>query len=307
MARIRKSAAPPMPPARSTARPTVPPEPPKPITTLPSELRAHARFADSHFGNRDGVLDRAELAKYAAAYASQPGFQEKVFQPLGKALGERSDVEPATTPGPAANQSLAAKLTVAGGSADQTDVELVAAQLATLPAGALKKMQAAHLKVIAARGSVTDVCTELKGVQPRGWPPGATWDQVPGLYDPSRKAVIIATVETEGGGRAVPPKGQLHGAYSLVLHETGHGLDFRKALDKKGSNNSPFQTAYQADRASLESNGETYLLQPGAAGQEEAYAESFARYFAGDPQLAKVMPNLQGYWQEVAGKLGGKP
>lgn len=289
-------------------RPTLPPSPPKAISELPSKLRAKARYADSHFGNKDKLLGRDELSKYAAAYASQPDFQEKVFQPLSKALGEEAvpSVAPASVTGPTTeSRALAAKLTVAGGSADASDARLVAAQLAQLPAAALKKMEAAGLKVVAARGSVTDVCTELRGVQPRGWPPGATWDQVPGLYDPSRKAVIIATVEAEGGQREVPPRGELHGAYDLVLHETGHSFDFRKVLDKKGSPNAAFGKAYEADRASLQARGESYLLQPGSAGREEAWAESFARYFAGDPQLGDVMPHLQGYWQGVAGKLGG--
>jgi hypothetical protein len=56
-------------------------------------------------------------------------------------------------------------------------------------------------------GPVTDVMTKLRGVTPRGWPKGMTWDNVPGLQASSTKRVIL-------GG-----KGE-HGCVSLAVHET---------------------------------------------------------------------------------------
>lgn len=53
----------------------------------------------------------------------------------------------------------------------------------------------------------------LKGQQPRGWTAGSTFDQVPGVYDPSRRVCAC-------GGDS---KG--HGSTSLILHEGGHALD----------------------------------------------------------------------------------
>lgn len=52
----------------------------------------------------------------------------------------------------------------------------------------------------------------LHGVAPRGWPPGITWDVIPGTYDPERHFLLL------GGGE--------HGSRSLALHETGHAINF---------------------------------------------------------------------------------
>lgn len=63
----------------------------------------------------------------------------------------------------------------------------------------------------------------LKGVRPRNWPGGTTWDQVPGCYNSSNRTVYAGT------------KGK-HGSASLILHETGHafgdafGLDYSQEL-----------------------------------------------------------------------------
>ena len=66
-----------------------------------------------------------------------------------------------------------------GGSGTAEDAKLVAESLAKLPKSTLEQMQKNGTKVIACRGSVTDYRTDLRGVQPRGGPPGATWDKVP--------------------------------------------------------------------------------------------------------------------------------
>jgi hypothetical protein len=106
-------------------------------------------------------------------------------------------------------------------------------------------------------GPVTDVMTELRGVTPRGWPDGTTWDNVPGLHDPSTNRVIL-------GGQGA------HGSGSLAVHETGHALDhamgdasdsveFRQLYDKMGTTN-------------------PYLAQPGVAGRQETFAEGLASW-----------------------------
>ena len=50
----------------------------------------------------------------------------------------------------------------------------------------------------------------LKGVRPRGWPEGSTWDSVAGGYNLERKIVSV------GRGRS--------GSLSLIGHETGHAI-----------------------------------------------------------------------------------
>ncbi|MGC4121458.1 MAG: peptidoglycan-binding protein [Myxococcales bacterium] len=186
-----------------------------------------------------------------------------------------------------------------GGSATSEDADVVARSMQSLPPAVLEGIQRSGVQIVAARGSVTDVLTDLKGVRPRGWPPGATWDQVPGVYDPSRHTVVVATDELNG--RRVLSR--RHGSFSLTLHEVGHGVADRNALGRDtGDTSAAFREAYTADVPNLERQNQTYLLQPGDAGPSEAYAESFARYFGGDPTLQRDLPAMYAYWQKMAGR-----
>lgn len=53
----------------------------------------------------------------------------------------------------------------------------------------------------------------LKGVRPRGWPEGKTWDVVPGAFDRSHGQILL------GGG-----DGNGHGCSSLANHEFAHAF-----------------------------------------------------------------------------------
>jgi type VI secretion system secreted protein VgrG len=190
------------------------------------------------------------------------------------------------------NLALARELCDAAGSADASDVELVARELAKLPAHVLQRLKNQGTRVKVCRGSVTDHRTELKGVTPRGWPPGATWDQVPGLHSGPAKEVVIATVgHGTPAGAHVPTQGEGHGSQSIVIHETFHAVDLQTG--GKPMNADPaFGAARDADAAALD----PYQQQPGSAGLEETYAESAARYYGGDPSYATTHPNLHAYW-----------
>lgn len=296
----------PPPPALPRSAKVEPLPPPVPTRSLPAAVKPQGTQADLFFGNGDGTLDRDELAKYAAAYASQPGFREKVLEPLERALGEKIDAPPVAPAAVSADAKvLALALTSAGGTGSQKDVELVAAEVARVPAPILEKAKAAGLRFVACRDSVTDYCTELKGVKPRGWPPGATWDSVPGVYDPTRRVVVVSTAKSSGGGRHVPGPGEGHSAHNLALHELGHALDYLKAVPDARSSGRTFDAAYDADRKSLEKLKETYLLQSGDAGNEESFAESFARYFGGAATFKKELPHLYAYWRRVEDGLSG--
>lgn len=184
---------------------------------------------------------------------------------------------------------LAKSLVVAGGSGAQSDVDAVAAEVARMPRAVLEYMEAKGISVVAAKGSVTDYMTRLKGVRPRGWPPGSGWDSVPGTVE-NGKRVVIAT----RGGK-VPATGDGHGAHSLVIHETFHAIDHAGGWSKAAA----FAEARNADAANLDA----YLKQPGAAGLEEAYAESAAHYFSGDTAWGEKNPNLWRYWETHAGMI----
>ncbi|RJO78415.1 hypothetical protein D5S18_05855 [Nocardia panacis] len=103
-------------------------------------------------------------------------------------------------------------------------------------------------------GTVTDILTDLRGVTPRGWPPGSTWDDVPGLHDPSTHRVIIG----------VGP----HGNVSLAVHETGHAFD-----DAIGNASESVEFRQLYDKMDIT---KPYYAQPGNAGRQETFAESLA-------------------------------
>lgn len=190
-------------------------------------------------------------------------------------------------------EKLAAELVDVAGSADKADAALVAAELAKLPEHVLQRLKDNKVRVKVARGSVTDYQTHLKGVQPRGWPPGKTWDSVPGLYDPSKKEVVIAvTGHGTKAGPHVPKTGEGHGSQNLVIHETMHAVDATGDGGDLSANDKAFKAARNSDLSTLSA----YERQGGDAGPEETYAESAARYYGGDPNDEKSHPNLHKYW-----------
>lgn len=183
---------------------------------------------------------------------------------------------------------------VARGSGDASDVALVSAELAKLPAALQSLLHDQELVVFACRDAVTDACPELLDDHPRGWPPGRTWALVPGAYVPARKAVVIATVPVpeDASRRHVPPKGWMHNAFNLVVHETLHADDY--LADRLRCHNPDFKAARSADYDALHD----YEKQDGDAGLEETYAESGSRFFGGDTTLAEAWPNLDRFWAE---------
>ena len=200
---------------------------------------------------------------------------------------------------PTPSQTLAKQLVKPGGTATQADADVVAAELGKMPQGALQSLADNKVKVIAAKGSVTDYATDLKGVAPRGWPPGKTWDDVPGAYIPDRNAVVIATTDA-GKAKAlrVPATGEGHGSMNLVVHEATHAID-RHAPTTLNSMSKDFLAARTKDLPQLPS----YERQPGIAGPSETYAESAARVYGG-VHGATVTPALDAYWR--AHPLGSK-
>jgi hypothetical protein len=197
------------------------------------------------------------------------------------------------------NERIARSLVQAGGAGDASDVDLVVAELGKMPVTALRAMEAGGVKVIACRDSVTDFASDLKGVQPRGWPPGATWDSVPGAYMPDRNAVVIATTgHGTPPGAHVPATGEGHGSANLVIHESAHAVDSN--VSPSLNSGSP---AFNAARASDVSALPSYETQAGAAGQSESYAESAARYYGGSYGTIST-PHLDAYWRD--NPLGGR-
>ena len=189
--------------------------------------------------------------------------------------------------------ALGRALMTVGGKADIVDAELVAQELSKIPPHGLKVLAGSMTRVVVCRGSVTDHLAQLRGVKPRGWPPGSSWDSVPGLHDPSRNEVVVATIGHDTpAGRHVPRTGEGHGSKDLVVHETFHAIDHDVGRGAPRSSSASFNAARDADAHTLSA----YESQPGEAGKEESYAETAARYYGGDQTDAAKHPNLHSYW-----------
>lgn len=137
-------------------------------------------------------------------------------------------------------------------------------------------------------------------MHPRGWPPGATWDQVPGANDHSRNEVVIGVIgHGTPAGAHVPGPGEANqGSVNMVAHEATHSVDRPSPSsipfvpdDPKPSDSEEFKKARDADMAQLSN----YEQQAGAAGREETYAESAARHAQGQDAAT---PNLKKYWDD---------
>lgn len=185
----------------------------------------------------------------------------------------------------AALRRAAESITEIGGTANEADKRVVVDELVKMPLIALSALKTKGIKVVVCRNSVTEIREDLRGVRPRSWPEGTTWDTVPGLNDPANKRVIIATRR----GR-VPPPGDGHDAFNLVLHEVGHAVG--DAVAHGGVDDPDFIAARNADLAALDD----YEGNANPAGARETYAESFARFYANDPNDATTYPHLHAYW-----------
>lgn len=180
------------------------------------------------------------------------------------------------------------------GTADANDANLVAYEFCKFPLHMQQALDAGGGKIVVCRGSVTEHLSHLRGVQPRGWPAGSSWDTVPGLFSGDRNEVVIATVgHGTPAGAHVPATGEGHGCHNLVLHEGAHGIS-HNTPGGPASESPAFTAAHTADQATLD-NYEGTNVSPQAA-RSEAFAESASRYYGGDPNDAANHPNLNNYW-----------
>jgi hypothetical protein len=192
---------------------------------------------------------------------------------------------------------LARELVRAEGTADESDVALIVKQLALFPLSILTRLQADETKVVACRNSVTNYLTQLRGVRPRGWPDGATWDVVPGLFYPQNNEVVLAVVgHGTIDGPHIPATGEGQGSANLMLHETAHGVDMGGGVPFMSSNGT-FTAARDADLDKLTA----YERQPTPAGEEETFAESAARFYMGQDT---DFLHLHSYWLSIANQIG---
>ncbi len=119
--------------------------------------------------------------------------------------------------------------------------------------------------------ALTEIYPELKGVRPRGWAPGTTWDSAEGLHRNSTKEIALTEFHMREGNmvRTNRPRG-------VLFHETGHGFD--QALGDE-SKKAAFREAYMDDvygTSEADREKHDYYFQSGDAGPSEAFAEIFS-------------------------------
>lgn len=118
---------------------------------------------------------------------------------------------------------------------------------------------------------LTEVIPSLRGVQPRGWPPGSTWDEADGAYNRSEKLVIsteLMKTRTQPSVDRESPR-----VAGVIRHEFGHGID-----DAWGSYSTTpeFTAAWAEDSKNMSMLGRltgAYFVQEPPAGPSEAFAE----------------------------------
>jgi thioredoxin reductase len=237
----------------------------------------------------------------------QAGFKQREGQAgltnLSAVMLEKQFRNTATAP---SFENLPTPVSVSEGTGTDFQSEIRSA-LGQIPPRAMKTMgeEGITFKV----GSrLTELNPELKGVHPRGWSAGTTWDSAEGMFSHEQKAVNIAEFYRPVGKKEFVRTDRTRG---LVLHESGHGFDY--ALGRPSATSSAFIYAYTVDRKSIpkEARGPLrYFLQKGKAGRSETFAEIFGwqiergsmrsdirKYFPKTSELVKKAM-LSGLWLE---------
>lgn len=242
--------------------------------------------------------DAVKMARDAGGYADE-GLPERdaVMSSRVKHSLEKSGVAPA-------HAKAVGKQLRAAGTSSADDAKVVAEKLAKLPPKVIDNLNKANIKTECCRGAITEAMPDLAGVLPRGWHETTTWDQVPGVYSPNNKKLVVGTNDAGGGNRAIDLK--------LVGHEAGHAFDDSDGKPKR--DNKEFVAARKADIDAAVADRakspkattwpgmfgprDNYFLTAKEGGTNDAgatsetFADSFARHATGDT----AWPALKAFW-----------
>ena len=158
----------------------------------------------------------------------------------------------------------------------------VRAALDAIPPIVTQAIANAGVKMVVGR-IVSEVYPELKGVRPRGWPRGTTWDNAEGLFHRGKNEMVLTEMrksQVKGRRRELIPARE--NTKGVAWHEAGHAFD--QALAAASSNDPKFVAAYNADVAEIKGaelrKSLGYYLQKAEAGRSEAFAEVFGQLVA---------------------------
>lgn len=126
---------------------------------------------------------------------------------------------------------------------------------------------------------VTSIMPELKGVRPRGWSEGSTWDNAEGLYRWSDKKVVVSQKSLLFGGKTPVDSDRVPG---VIRHEIGHAFDEMTGLSKQAEFRKIYGKCCDAIYSIKDAKERddtvarlAYFLQSGEGGPQEAVAEGF--------------------------------
>lgn len=194
------------------------------------------------------------------------------------------------------------------------DVSEIEKELHKIPLNVLEKAHSLGQFITATNDNITNHPARryLKGVTPRGWPEGMTWDTVPGVGAVGQGAgegshpdeTIIALSQNAQGGWSLA---EGHSSSSLVLHEYAHAIDRsfgeKAQMGPKGtgavgdflSRRNSFIVAWEQDLEHTDpASADNYYWQGGSGGgAEEAFAEGFSEIYSG--KNVHNWPNVKSY------------
>lgn len=145
---------------------------------------------------------------------------------------------------------------------------------------------------------LTEIEPRLKGVRPRGWPEGTTWDMAEGFGVGKKSGTKHIGISRIREDYWRPGEWVESGRTPYVLaHEVAHGLD--AFGDVTGA--VEFIKAYDADVAAMLPHLKdacSYGLQPGSAGREETFACVFGELY-GDPRSWDYLEGFKGVAKHI--------
>jgi hypothetical protein len=160
---------------------------------------------------------------------------------------------------------------------------------------------------------LTQIRPDLKGLTPRGYPQGSTWDMSEGLHDRG-KVYLPEFKRFEGGsGPARIERIEMVRVSQVLHHEVGHAIDFHQGF----SQSTVFVNSFEREKAALLANRPefnhleslAYFLTPSIGGRKEAFAELFSAMYNPDPSpesrlMVQSFPETYALVREMVSKLG---
>lgn len=250
-----------------------------------SETHSAERIENNEFADDEAAIKAAEEAGFRKIGGTDGGVQQMIW-------GAEKTAAETTAENPPSLENLPVPIEISEGTGGDFQTQIAVA-FTSIPSRALKTMADNGIK-IRAGSKLTDLRPELKGVHPRGWPAGTTWDSADGAFNRSAKEVLVTELYRPVGSKEFEPSRRVRG---VALHESGHAYDM--ALGAPSETSNAYASAYKDDAKSIPKSEKRYLkywLQKGKAGRNETFAEVFSwttgNVGSGGTDLRKFFPRV---------------